>query len=399
MQFTIPHHSSRVFLVVTLWVAALVGCSSHVRSEPYPPFITLPSGPCLRVTVFSLPVDVSWEEIVEDCDSGVATPGNVILVDSRAEIALEGTFSDQPQVRVEWIDGRFPCWEGPIVRNKSSRGPVEHPAFIQALSAARVLAEPRSDPLACFAYSFVVVGWDDAAVYVSIEVWERFRRIKKWTNYTPSRFSFLFSTMQLLPSHLARTLHDRWVLEAIEGMREGTRIGNWEMTRNAKRELAVLATKHTIPDGVSVSTLVLAMREAGLQGTGVYCDVIRDQRVELVRDREYHLAVDGDSDPVGAFFNDEFWRGLATGIIYLAPVPVPYATTDEQRRAVMARAKVDLNTEYRLKGVAIYEALVATGRASEAKRMRAELLQRLPAENLERLLNEAAERATGVIVK
>ncbi len=378
-------------LLATLALMFVVtGCAAGQSStDNSAPVAVFTGEPLVRVTVFSVPSRYTWEQLVKDCDRGVQAPGDVALVDERTVELPPNTSPEGTQVRLEFLDGRNLVWEGGIQLMSNSN-------MVLGLLAARELVRPsRSSPQDSVGV-VAAAGWYDEAVRMAADAWSAARLPENGARYRISDYLLLRRTMEALPEAWQRQLVDRWVAEAIAGLKGDALVG-WPKSRarrerQAKLELSLLA-QHG-PKGISAVPLLRAMREAGLGKGDEYLYVVRQARDDLVLAGAYHEAVDGDEDPVGQFFEDEFWRGLAVGVMSLVPLPVPYATTSEESNAVKKQAIKDMEIEYCDKGVRLYEALVATGRGKEAERMQTRLRSHFPGERLEAELIKARERAS-----
>ena len=363
-------------------IVVVMGCAAGQSStDNSAPVAVFTGEPLVRVTVFSVPSRYTWELIVEDCVRGVLAPGDVELVDQRAAEFPAGTSAERPQVRLEFLDGRNLVWEDSLATG---------------LGAARELSKPSHVNPGTSVLIVCRVGWYDEAARIAADAWSAARLPENGARYRISTYILLRETMEALPEAWQRQLVDRWVAEAIAGLKGDALVG-WPKSRarrerQAKLELSLLA-QHG-PKGISAVPLLRAMREAGLGKSDEYLYVVRQARDDLVLAGAYHEAVDGDEDPVGQFFEEEFWRGLAVGVMSLVPLPVPYATTSEESNAVKKQAIKDMEIEYCDKGVRLYEALVATGRDKEAERMQTRLRSHFPGERLEAELIKARERAS-----
>lgn len=395
MSFRNWYSCLRIPLAAAIFCAVCTGCFiiSGTRAErkaALAPFrfpasgTHAPGSPILRIEVRSLPEGFTFGDVQTSCREGVGQPGDIELID----LQDQGESGNSPAIRVILLDGSGLVWEG------EAQGPWAQGIPLAITGYRAACARPggrefwRSECVGTVAFA----GWTDEAVLTAGRWWialhtsveaQRFRRV----------YSFLNSAHRWIPEPQRSELWQRWLSDAIAGMSNSSdRRVRFFGGRNAQDLL------ERPVDGLDAQSIVTQMDDAGLRGSDPYLAVIRGSRGKLVEKREYAIAIDGDANPVGAWLDEELIRGIAEIPLKLVPislVPFPYAdkVTPAQREEVKQGAFELVDTMYREKGMATYEALVARNRMPEADRMKRELLSRLPTETLKAELDQASARA------
>lgn len=381
-------------LIATLSFAMSTGCviggTRAQRAAAYEVFrlpasgTHAPGSPILRIEVRRLPEGFTFASVQTTCAEGVATPGDVELIDLQDQIESK----DSPAFRVTLLDGSGLVWEGEAKRSWWRGTPLDIAGYIAACARPGGRNFWRAESASAVARA----GWTVEAVVTARAWWNALHSSVEARRFIGT-YHFIRSTHAGIPEPERSELWQEWLTGAIAGM-------NNSDDRHARRFGGLDAQElleHPV-DGLDAGSIVKQMDDAGLRGSKPYLWVVRESRDKLVEQQEYAIAIDGDPNPIGAWLDDEFMRGIAELPIRLVPasmIPFPYAdkATPAQREEVKEGAFELMDKTYRAKGMAIYEALVARNRMQEADRMKRELLSRLKTETLAAELDEASARA------
>lgn len=343
-----------------------------------------PGSPILRIEVRSLPEGFTFGNVQTSCLAGVATPGDIELIDLQDQVET----NESPPIRVLLLDGSGLVWEGEAERSWFQGIPLDIAGYRAACARPGGRDFWRWECVRTVA----LAGWTDAAVVTAEKWWIALHATVEAQRILQS-YSFIDSTHSCIPEPQRSELWQQWLSDAIAGMSNSS-------DRHARRFGGLHAgylLEHPV-DGLDARSIVKQMDDAGLRGSDPYLWVVRETRAQLVEQCEYAISIDGDANPVGAWLDEEFMRGIAGIPLKLVPmsiVPFPYAdkATPAQREEVRQGTFELMDTMYREKGMATYEALVARNRMPEADRMKRELLSRFPTETLKAELDQASARA------
>ncbi len=359
------------------WLSTLSCCVSVPPPVP-PPLVELrpAEGRVLSVDVFRLPEGVAWIEVEAECAKGVMVPGDIALVDRRADPAASG----QPCFCVAWTNGLPQRWKG--CGGLSYPNDARYRFFeLSGVWAARALVGTFDMHPAFCARVLGEVGWYDEAVSFTERWW-----VWCWaTRGSMSMGPLLEAAVGVLPPDRQRALHESLTAEALEQGREGAESGDgWAMHRAAFK-LVYLAKQP--PAGATAASFTRRVRGMGRVDEKTYTKVIRNLRATLVAERAYDDALAGDPDPIGGFLDEAFWSGMATGVARAFPsglIPAPSTATAAEKWAIKEGAILMQHEDRRKQGLVLYEALVGAGRTADADRLKRELKERYPVKPLPR---------------
>ncbi len=379
-----------VALICAICTGCMIGGTRAQRAAAYEVFrlpasgTHAPGSPSLRIEVRRLPEGFTLANVQASCAKGVAAPGDIELIDLQDQIDSKNS----PAIRVTLLDGSGLVWEGEAKRSWYEGIPLDIAGYLAACARPGGRDFWRAESACAVARA----GWTEEAVMTARAWWIALHSSVEAQRFI-GMYHFIRSTHACIPEPERSKLWQEWLSAAIAGMsnssdRHARRFGGLDAGR---------LLEHPV-DGLDARSVVRQMDDAGLRGSDPYLSVVRATRVTLVEQHEYAIAIDGDPNPVGAWRDEEFMRGIAELPIKLAPasmIPFPYAdqTTPAQRQEVKEGAFALMDTMYRAKGMATCEALVARNRMQEAERMKRELLSRLQTETLATELDEASARA------
>jgi hypothetical protein len=362
-------------LLPCMLALSLAACASPPQPPP-PPLVQLPpsEGTVLMVEVFRLPHGVTWDAVTAYCSDGLLRPGDIEIRDRREE----PDSADALCFRVAWANGLPQRWEG-CGCDRFGRFELCGVAAARALTGTWVANRSRNKlwrmPANISVAALVEVGWWDDASALAEREWA-------WSweaGDSTGADNTLDSALRGMPADRQVRLHDALVREALEQARRAQADGDGKAKHRAAFKLVSLGTRQ--PTGSCAAAFVRRLRESHAIDVENLAKILRHLRSQLVAERAYADALEGDPDPVREYLDLASTSDLVTGAAGLFPaalIPAPSTATAAEKWAIKEAVRFKMYETQRQDGLLLYEALVGAGRVADAERLQRELKSRYP---------------------